>query len=132
MSNVLGFATARKQSRAELLASWLDGGEIRVYNGTRPADAETAITTQTLLVTFDVPDPSGEVNDDVFTGDEIATALIAETGTAAWARAVDSAAGTIFDADVGAVGSGALLQLDNLSLVQGGYCAVVSFTLTER
>lgn len=132
MSNVLGFASARKTSRAELLASWLDGGEVRIYTGTRPATADTAITTQTLLVTVELLDPAGEVNDDVFTGDAPDAALIAETGTAAWARVVDSTAGTIFDADVGLTGSGALIELDNLSLVQGGYCTVTTFTLTER
>lgn len=132
MSNILGFAAARKTARAGLLASWLDGGEIRVYSGARPATADTAITTQTLLVTFAIPDPAGDVADDIFTGDAIDAAMIAATGVAAWARVVDSATGAVFDADVGTPGSGALLQLDNLNLVQGGYCTVTSFTVTER
>jgi len=132
MSNILGFAAARKTARAELLAAWLDGGEIRVYSGARPATTDTAVTTQTLLVTFAIPDPSGEVANGVLTGNAIAAALIAETGFATWARAVDSATGAVFDADVGTPGSGALLQLDNLNLVQGGYCTVTSFTVTER
>ena len=59
-------------------------------------------------------------------------AMIAETGTAAWARIVTSGGVTVFDADVGVVGSGALIEIDNISLVTGGYCTVVSFTLTER
>lgn len=131
MSNILGFATARKNTRCTALAGWLAGGEIRIYDGTRPASADTAVSTQTLLVTFEIPDPAGDVEDEVFTGDSIATALCAATGTAAWARVVDDAAATIFDADVGLTGSGNLIEIDNLALVEGGYCSVTSFTLTE-
>lgn len=132
MSNVLGFAVARRTSRGELLAGWLDGGEIRIYDGTRPADADTAITTQNLLVTFECADPSGTVAGGVFIGTNPAAAMIATSGTAAWARVVDAAAGTICDADVGVTGSGAVVELDNLSLVESGYCTITSFVLTER
>lgn len=132
MSNILGFATARRTSRGELLAGWLDGGEIRIYDGTRPATADTAITTQTLLVTFEMADPSGTVTSGVFIGTNPAAALIAHTGTAAWARIVDASAATIFDADVGLTSSGAVIEIDNLSLVEGGYCTITSYVLTER
>lgn len=132
MSNVLGFATARRVSRCNLLAGWLAGGEIRIYDGTRPADADTAITTQNLLVMFELADPSGTVENGVFTGTNPATTLIAETGTASWARIVDSSAGTVFDADVGLENSGSVIELSNLSLVEGSYCTITSFVLTER
>lgn len=132
MSNILGFAIARRTSRGELLAGWLDGGEIRIYDGTRPATADTAIPTQTLLVTFEMADPSGTVTSGVFTGTNPAAAMIAATGPAAWARVVDSSAATIFDADVGLTGSGAVIEVDNLSLVEGGYCTITSLVLTER
>ena len=132
MSNVMGFATARKTLRGELVASWLDGGEVRIYDGTRPTDADTAIGSQVRLVTLELGDPAGTVTNGVFTAAAIAAALIAATGTPTWARVVDSAAATIFDADVGGVGSGAFIELDNLSLVEGAYCTVVSFTFTER
>lgn len=132
MSNILGFATARKTSRGELLATWLAGGEIRLYDGTRPANADTAISDQNLLVTFAIADPSGTVTSGVFTGTNPAAAMIAATGTVAWARVVDSSAGTIFDADVGLTSSGSVLELDSLSLASGAYCTITSFVLTER
>ncbi|MCU0809087.1 MAG: hypothetical protein MUC53_14600 [Candidatus Contendobacter sp.] len=132
MSNVLGFATARKTSRGELVASWLNGGEIRVYDGDRPTDADTAISTQTNLVTFDVPDPSGTATNGVFVGEDISAATIIASGVAAWARVVDSSGAAIFDADVGLTGSGELITLDSLSLIQGSMVSVTSFTLTER
>lgn len=132
MSNTLSFATARCTSRGNLLASWLAGGEIRVYTAPRPASADTALTTQTLLVTFVIPDPAGDVENGVFTGDAIAQAQMAETGTAAWARLVDADEATIGDVDVGLTSSGAFVELDNLSLVQGGYVNVTAFGITER
>ena len=131
MSNTLRFATARKTSRCNLVKGWFDGGKILVYTADKPANSDTAISTQTLLVQFDIPESSGTVANGVFTGASIAAALIAETGTAAWARFVDSAAATIGDGDVGLEDSGAFVELDTLSLVEGGYCSVVNFGLTE-
>ena len=132
MSNLLGFATARRTSRGELLAGWLAGGEIRLYTSARPADADTALTSQTLLVTFEVPTPAGTVTAGVFTGAAIDQAMVAADGTPAFARLVDSSGTVIGDADVGVTGSGAFVQLDNLSLAQGGYVSVTSFGITER
>jgi hypothetical protein len=132
MSNLMGFSAARKTSRAELVLSWLDDGEVRIYDGTRPADADTAISTQTLLITLELDNPAGTVTNGVFTAAAIAQTLIAADGNAAWARVVDSTGATIFDADVGLESSGNLIEIDNVSLVAGAYCTVVSFTLTER
>lgn len=132
MSNVMGFATARKTSRAELVLSWLDGGEVRIYDGTRPTNADTAIGSQELLITLELDDPAGTVTNGVFTAAAIAQTLITTAGTAAWARVVDSTGATIFDADVGLEDSGDLIEIDNVSLVEGAYCTVISFTLTER
>lgn len=132
MSNVMGFATPRRTSRAELVLSWLHGGEVRIYDGTRPADADTAIDTQVRLITFELGDPAGTVTDGVFTAAAIAQAPVTTAGIATWARVVDSIAGGIFDADVGLDGSGNLIEIDNVNLVEGAYCAVLSFALTER
>lgn len=132
MSNLLEFATARRTSRGNLLAGWLADGEIRLYTAPRPANADTALTTQTLLVTFEAPDPAGTVTSGVFTGAAIAQAMSAETGTPVWARLVDSSGVVIGDANVGLTGSGAFVQLDNLNLVEGGYVSVTAFGITER
>ena len=131
MSNTLRFATARKTSRCNLVKGWFDGGKILVYTADPPANSDTAISTQTLLVTFEIPATSGTVANGVFTGASIAAAMIAETGTAAWARLVDSDDVTIGDVDVGLAGSDSFIELDSLSLVEGAYCSVTSFGLTE-
>lgn len=131
MDDVVAFADARRQSRAELLASWLDGGTIAIYSVPRPATPNTALTTQTLLVTFDLPDPSGTVTDGVWELADVDPFMISATGTAAWARVYDAADAVIGDLDVGLTNSDAALWLDNLSLVEGGYVAVAGLTIAE-
>jgi hypothetical protein len=132
MSNILGFTVARRTSRCNLLAGWLAGGSIRLYTTDRPANADTAISTQTLLVTFTLANPSGSVTNGVFTGTLPDSALIAETGTPAWGRILDTDDVVIGDCDVGVSGSGSFVEIDHLSLVEGGYCSMTAFGITER
>lgn len=132
MSNILGFSTPRKSSRCELLATWLAGGTVRIYDGTRPTDADTALGSQNLLVSFSVPNPAGSVTNGVFTASAISQAQVSTAGTASWARVVDSSAVTIFDADVGVTSFGSVIEIDNVTLAQGSNCTVTSFVLTER
>lgn len=131
-TNVLSFTTEMRTSRGNLTAGRLAGGTAEVYTEPRPADSDTAITTQTLLVTFDLADPAATVTDGVLTGNPIANAMNAATGNAEWTRLRDSSGVAIGDADVGITGSGAFMQLANLALVEGGYCSVTAFGITER
>lgn len=133
MSNLIRLSAARRTARANLHAGWLAGGTLVVYDAGSgvPEDADTAITDQTALATFEIPDPAGDVSDGVFTADTIAAALIAATGTAAFARAYDASDGVIGDYDVGGVGSGEAVELDNLNMVEGAYATLVSFGVTE-
>jgi hypothetical protein len=132
MNNILNFAQARATSRAELTNGWLTGGTLKIYSGTRPATPDTAISGQVLLATFTFPDPAGTVENGVWTKGAIEQAMVAVSGTAAWARIFDSTGTVIADCDVGATGSGAVIEVSNISLVEGGYVIIVSFTLTEN
>lgn len=132
MSNVLGFTTVRRTSRCNLLAGWLAGGKIELYTAERPANPDTALSTQTLLVTFVMADPSGSVSNGVLTGTLPAAALVAETGTPAWGRIFDSDDVNIGDCDVGLTGSGSFVEIDSLSLVEGGYCTMTACGIIER
>lgn len=131
MSAILGFTTARKEARCTVLAGWLDGGTIEVYTADRPETSDTEITDQTLLVIFDLPDPAGTVSDDTLTGSQLDMAIIIATGTAAWCRVKDADDVPIGDGDVGLTDSGSFIELDNLSLVEGGYCSATSFAIIE-
>lgn len=130
MSDLVRFAAARRQSRAELHAGWLDGGELIAYSGTVPATTDVAITSQVALVTFPLADPVGTVTDGVIVT-ATDTQMIAETGVAAFARAFTSTGAVIADYDVGLTGSGAAVQINSLSLIQGGYVTLTSFSITE-
>ena len=130
-TDLVGFPTARKTSRANLLAGWLAGGKLRLYTESRPASADTAISNQTLLAEYSLPDPAGTVSNGVLTGPALSSALVLADGSAAWARAVDSSGVTVLDLDVGLAGSGASVIIDSLSLVTGGLVAVQSWSITE-
>lgn len=129
----VGFTAAKKNSRATTHLGWYAGGTLKLYTASRPADADTAITNQTLLATFTLPNPAGTVSGAVitFSVGSIAAVLVVNAGTAAWARYADSNDTTIADMDVGATGSGAALMLDNVNLVVGGLVSIVSLIITE-
>lgn len=131
MSDLLTFAAARRQSRANLHGTWLDGGTLEIYDGTRPTDPDTAVTDQVLLAVLDLPDPAGAATGGVFVGELPEQALAMADGTAAWARAYDDVGGVVWDADVGATGSGSAVEMDNVSLVSGAHIAVTAITITE-
>jgi hypothetical protein len=118
MSTDITFATARRQTRAELHATWLEGGSLTVYSA-----ADLALVTFTLPATI-------TPTDGVITIGPI-TEMIADTGLAAYAQTFDDASGLIADYPVGVTGSGNAVELNSLSLVQGGYVTLTSFLLTE-
>lgn len=131
MSDYIDFTTARKTSRANLVAGWVAGGTLRLYTGTRPASADDAVTDQTLLVEFDIPDPSGTVSGGVWTGAAVSPAMIAADGTPTWGRYADALDVDICDADVGTTGSGAAIIVDNANFVEGAMATIVGQTITE-
>jgi len=105
---------------------------LRVYNGTRPANPGTAITSQTMLVeltcnaTAFAPAASG----GVLTANAISNGTAAATGTASWFRLFQSNGTTaIIDGDVGTSGSD--LNLNNTSIATSQTVSVTSFAITE-
>jgi hypothetical protein len=105
---------------------------LRVYNGTRPANPGTAITSQTMLVelicnaTAFAPAASG----GVLTANAISNGTAAANGTASWFRLFQSNGTTaIVDGDVGTSGSD--LNLNNTSIATSQTVSVTSFVITE-
>jgi len=136
MANVR-LANASQQAAGDAVVDLIDGGTtagtIKIYDGTQPADANTAITTQVLLAQLTFSDPafgatatSGIATASAITGDTDADA----TGTASWARIEDSNGNTIFDCDVGEVADSATITLDNKSIIATGTVNMTSFTIT--
>ncbi|MEW7987894.1 MAG: hypothetical protein AB2799_19075 [Candidatus Thiodiazotropha sp.] len=134
MANVR-LANASQQAAMDAVVDLIDGGAgagtIQIRSGTQPADANSA-ATGTLLATLTFSDPafgatntSGVATASAITDDTSADA----TGTAAWARVLDSNSSVIFDCDVGT--SGATINLNTTSITAGGTVSITSFTMTH-
>lgn len=116
---------------ADALSNELDSGYLRIYDGTQPANANTAVSTQTLLAelrfnaTAAPAASNGVLTFNAITADSSANA----TGTATWFRALKSDGTTvIMDGTVGT--SGANLNLTSVSITTGTQVSVTSFTHT--
>lgn len=126
--------TAIRNAMLEVINTALNAGSgagtCKIYTGTQPANANTALSGNILLGTLTLADPamsaagSGSISFASITQDSSADA----SGTATWARFADSAGNTVFDCDVGT--SGATLNLNTTTIVAGGPIQITSASLT--
>lgn len=137
MANVR-VAQAANQAAMDAVVDLIDAGAgagtIKIYNGTQPANANTALSGQTLLAQLTFSDPafgatnsSGVATANAITGDTSAD----DTGTASWARIEDSDGNTIFDCDVGETADSPTITLTSKNINAGVAVDLSSFTLTH-
>lgn len=131
MASNLKISSTAVNAQADALSDLLDNGYLRIYDGTQPANANTAITTQVLLAelrfnaTAAPAASSGVLTMNSITQDSSAN----NTGTATWFRALKSDGSTVvFDGSVGT--SGCDLNLGSTSITSGASVAVTSMTFT--
>lgn len=108
----------------------LNNGFLRVYDGTQPADADTAITTQVMLaqLTFGAT-AWAAASGASKTANAITTGVAAATGTATWYRLFKSDGTTaVADGSVGTATSN--LVLNTVSIVTSADVSVTSFVYT--
>lgn len=116
---------------ADAVTVLLNSGKLRIYDGTQPATADTAIVAQVLLaeLTFNSTAfgaaAAGVAAANAITSDTTADA----TGTATWFRALKSDNTPIFDGSVGT--SGANLNLNSVAISAGAAVSVTSFSYTQ-
>jgi hypothetical protein len=134
------FSDATTEAAVNAVTALLNSGNISIYAGSQPTDANTAITSQTLLAActfgstaFAASVATGSAGSKVVTAtaNSIATdSSAAATGTAAWFRAYKSDGVTgVLDGSVGT--SGCDLNLNTTSIVSGATVAVTSFTISQ-
>lgn len=120
--------------RNEALNAWIDNlnsGKFRVYSGTRPTDADTALSGNTLLAelvlnsTFSPNASGGVLTANAVTADSSADA----TGTASFIRVFESDGTTVF-ADLSVGTSGAEVNFATLSFVAGASISVASLSIS--
>lgn len=135
MANNFDISNAARSAAADAVVDLIDGGAgaglLRIYDGTKPAGPDTAITTQNLLAELTFSDPAfGAASNGVATAAAItADASANATGTATWFRAVTSAGTAIFDGEIGTSGSD--LNLNSTSIQSGAEVSVSSLTYTQ-
>jgi len=116
-------STAARNAAADAIVDLVDGGasfgKIRVYDGTQPAGPGTAVSTQTLLAEFTLPDPAyGAASTGVTALDAtpVITATGVGAGTATWFRALDSNNVAVFDGSAGTSGTDMIMNTATVSV----------------
>ena len=120
------FSTVAANTAADAIAALLDGGFLRLYDGTRPTTAESAVTNQVLLAEIAFGDPAfgaavgGIATANALTAEDSALA----TGTATWFRCVTNGGASVFDGSIGIAGDGANLTLNDVAIELGASVSI--------
>jgi hypothetical protein len=124
-------ASAAADAVVDLIDAGAGAGTIKIYDGTIPTNANTAIGSQVLLATLTFSDPAfGAASNGVATASAITSDSSADaTGTASWARIADSNGNTVMDVTVGT--SGEDINFNTVSFVSGATIAISSLTYTQ-
>lgn len=114
MAFTLTISEQAVNAQADALARLLDGGYLRMYDGSQPADADTALTTQAQLAELRFSNPCAPAAvGGVLTFDSVLSDIDADaTGAATWYRCYQSDGVTpVLD---GSVGSASAMDSDLL------------------
>lgn len=129
----LKFPAAYRSTRADTFTTRAgNGAKLRIFSGTQPANADTALSGNTQLAELVAGTPfAGSASSGVLTANSITQDSAADaTGTATFFRLYQSDGVTVVcDGTVGTSGSD--LNLTTTSIVSGQPVQVTSFVLTE-
>lgn len=106
-------------------------GTIKIYSGTIPTDADTAIGAQTLLATLTFAATAfGAASNGVATAAAIVSDSSADaTASAAWARLASGAGTTQMDVTCGTTGED--INFNTVAFVAGATVSITSLTYTQ-
>lgn len=123
---MLTYSNALRHAQNEALIAFAgNGAKINLYQGTIPANANTAITTQTLLVTCTLAGSFGTDTDGTLTLGTVNNGTAVATGTMQFFRITKSDGTTVvMDGTVGT--SGADMNFDTTSVVVSQQVAISS------
>ena len=109
----------------------LNSGFIRIYDGTQPTDADTALGAQVLLATLAFGSTAfAAASAASKTANAITSGTAVATSTATWARLVKSDGTTVVhDMSVGLATSN--LILNDVAITTGGVVAVTSLVISQ-
>ena len=103
MASNLNYSNGTRNAQQQGLITFAGSGSIiRIYQGTQPANANTAISTQTLLVSLTIVGSFGTDANGTITIGAVTSAQAVATGTAEFFRIVKSDGTTVvMDGSVG-------------------------------
>lgn len=124
---------ASLNAEANAVCEQVDGGWLRIYNGTQPDAPDDPVTTQDLLaeLAYGSPAFAAAVNGvaSAHTIDPEASALT--TGTANWFRTVSMGGAPVFDGSVGTTANFDI-RLASVDIEAGARVVVESQTYTAK
>jgi hypothetical protein len=126
-------STSARNAAADAVAVLCNTGYIRIYDGAKAADANTAVGAQVLLAELRFGATAfGAAASGVATANAItADSLINATGTASWFRVLQSNGTTaVFDGTVGTTGCN--LNMPSVALQANAECSITALTYTAN
>lgn len=134
MANTPSITTAARNAAADAVVDLVDvggAGSLRIYSGTAPADANAALSGNTLLAQLTMSATAfGSASSGVATAAAITQDSSADaTGTATFFRVLSGGGTVVMQGEVGT--SGADLNLNSVAISSGAAVSVSSFTYTQ-
>lgn len=126
---MLEYSNGTRHSQNQGLIAYAGTGAIfSLFTGTQPANANTAITSQVLLVSMVIAGVFGTDTNGTLTLGAVTAGIAANTGTAAWFRIYKSDNSTVvMDGSVGL--TGADLNLNSVSITALQTVGITSGTI---
>jgi hypothetical protein len=128
MASNLKYSNGTRDAQQTGLITYAGSGSIiRLYDGTQPANANTAISTQTLLVSLTVAGSFGTDSNGTITLGSVTSGTAVASSTATFFRIVKSDGTTVvMDGSVGT--SGADMNLNSVVISSGQTVAITAGT----
>ena len=132
MASNLKYSNGTRDAQQQGLITYAGSGTIiHLYDGTQPANANTAVSTQTLLVSLTIAGGFGTDSNGTLTLGTVTDGTAVATGTATWFRITKSDNSTVvMDGSVGT--SGADMNLNSTSIASGQTVAITSGTIVRN
>ena len=131
MASNLQYSNGTRDAQQQGLITYAGSNAIiRIYSGTQPANANTAISTQTLLVSLNISGAFGTDSNGTLTFSTINNGTAVASGTASFFRIVKSDGTTvIMDGSIGT--SSADLVLNTTTIATNDTVAITSGTIVR-
>jgi hypothetical protein len=129
MPSNLKYSNGTRNAQQQGLITYAGSGSIiRLYDGTQPANANTAISTQTLLVSLTIAGGFGTDSNGTITLGAVTSGTAGASGTASFFRIVKSDGTTVvMDGSVGTSGSD--LNLNTTTIASSQTVSITAGTI---